>query len=82
MTDHYTHEDALYQAVKALLLQHVDDNEDHWVDVDSFAQIEYRITNRKLKHTDDFLLSVEVPATLDPDERTVVLRMRRGDTGG
>jgi hypothetical protein len=78
VTDRYTHDDALHQALKALLLQHIEDNEDHWVDVESFTQIEYRITNRELARTDNFLLSVEVPDALDPNERMVILRMRRG----
>lgn len=77
MTDRYTHDDALHQAVKALLLQHIEDNEDHWVDVDSFTAIEYRITNHELMHTDNFLLSIEVPDALDPTTRVVTLRMTR-----
>jgi hypothetical protein len=77
VTGRYALNDALHQVVKALLLQHIEDNEDHWVDVDSFSVIEYRITNHELVNTNNFLLSVEVHDAIDPTTRVVTLRMAR-----
>lgn len=75
--DRYTHDDALWQAIKALLVRHVEDNEDDWIDGDSFTEVSVRLTASELNATDDFTLSLEVPDALDPDARVVTLKLIR-----
>lgn len=78
MTNHYTYEDTLHQIIKSLLVQHVEDNEDHWVDVESFQEVRYNISADDLRAADEFMLNVEIHEHVDPVTRHVTLRLIRG----
>lgn len=77
MTDRYRYEDALHQVIKALLRQYVEDNGDAWVDVESFQELTYRVSNDELRQADNFTLNVAVHEHVDPTTRHVTLRLLR-----
>lgn len=75
----YTYEDTLHQIIKVLLRQHIEDNPDHWVDVNSFQEITYRISADELRAASDLVMSVQIHDHVDIATRHVTIRAVRVD---